>query len=182
VAISIPFAVRQQLFDSLKPVVAQDREIRQILPENMHITLKFLGETEIKKIDKIKDVLGKIAGNFSDFYYRIGENIGAFPRIGLARIIFAPIDEGCEQLSYISESVEKGLAAIGIKKEKKQFKAHITLARLRVEKDLTDQSVKIKFICREPVKCSKISLIESILKPSGAEYAVIWEFSLLQKT
>jgi RNA 2',3'-cyclic 3'-phosphodiesterase len=181
IALSVPENTRRQLFDELKPLIDRDRRIRQVPFRNMHITLKFLGDTDLKTMEKIKCVLDKISENFEEFYYRIGVDPDAFPGTGSARIIYASVNDGQEKMKDIFLSVENALAEIGIRKESRGFIAHITLARLSMAMDLAGLLESVRLIVNEPVKCSEILLVESILGTGGAEYVDLGKYKFVVK-
>jgi len=185
IAIQVPRKCREHIYEKLLPLSEPSGDkyaaVKRIPPDNIHITLKFLGSTNAAKIDKIKNAISQTADSVKKFYYTIGEFPGAFPSLKAARIVYVPIVQGSEQISEIFSLIEDNLSKIKIRKEQRKFLVHITVARL---KDMTDITGKISGINTgfyEPVPCSHIALYESILKPAGAEYNIIEEFELKKK-
>jgi len=178
IALIIPEGIRKSLFKSISGLYAGDREIRQVPVDNIHLTLKFLGDTGCDRIEKIAHAVKQTSEKFEKFYYFISEKPGAFPSLKSAGVMFAQVDDGSKKIESIFTELENMLCKIKIRKEPRKFVSHITLARIRNRKDLTISAGKLMFEVKNPVLCSKIALFESVLKPSGAEYMTLNEFEL----
>lgn len=178
IAIIPPAEVQGELFRTIKPLADNNRQIRQIPAANIHLTLKFLGDTEAEKIEKIKAVLSVAVSGLKSFHYTLSERIDAFPGLSSARIIFVPVAEGSKQIYDVFMSIEKGLKGIGISQDPRRFTAHITLARLKEAMNLKVESEKFKLKADKNILCPGIVLFESILKTSGAEYIILEEFKI----
>jgi RNA 2',3'-cyclic 3'-phosphodiesterase len=140
--------------------------------------LKFLGSTNIEKITKIKKAVSLTSENFKKFYYTGGHCPDAFPSLKAARIVFVPVAQESECLEKLFSLLEDNLGKVKIRKEKRKFVSHITVARLKNIQDITEKLAAINTKYPEPLLCSHIALYESILKPAGAEYDIIEEFEL----
>jgi len=139
--------------------------------ENLHITLKFLGEMEEKKakyiIESFENILKPLKYKELPF-----EGASSFPNENKPRVLFLKFKEDNELFEY-QKSLEEIFEREGFKKEEREFKAHLTLARFKFppnpfdfKKHLQDLS-KVKFL---PFLVSQIVLFESILKPEGPTY------------
>ncbi|MBN1299162.1 MAG: RNA 2',3'-cyclic phosphodiesterase [Actinobacteria bacterium] len=174
----MPNLVREYLYSNILNLNNGDKTIKYILPQNIHLTLKFLGNTSLLKINKIKEAVKLTAAGFNKFYYSFEKTIEAFPSLKEARVIFLPLKEGGGRINDIFKVLEYNLSRIKIRKEKRKFVAHITLARLKNPSSIEKEARGIVFKNDSPVLCSSIAIFESILKPQGAEYSVIEEFEL----
>ena len=115
---------------------------------------------------------------FDGFKYEINGKINAFPSPHNARVIFLEIGSGGKEISEIYKQLEDNLSRIKIKKEKREFSPHITVARIKNKKNIEQFINKCKINKSGRLDCSNIALFESQLKPHGAEYTVLGEFSL----
>lgn len=177
VAIDIPEEVRKTLYEALA-CLGDDKDIRRVNLSNIHITLKFLGEVTLDKIGKIKDAIRSVAEGFSRFEFEIKGSLDAFPNAKNASVIFVEVADRTSRMKEIYELLEKRLWEIGIKKEKREFLPHITVARIKKRKDIGKKIHEIDLGSGYKVECSKITLYESILRPEGPEYIILGEFSL----
>ncbi|MEW6103477.1 MAG: RNA 2',3'-cyclic phosphodiesterase [bacterium] len=169
---AISLAIKKIKIDVLKP--------KWVNPENCHITLKFLGEVEEKRLPEILDVLKDEALKHKPFIISFGE-IGAFPKIDYPRVIWIGIEKGRDFLLQIANFLEDSLFKIGFEKEKRGFSAHLTLARIKepFKTNCLSPYISKRFISDEmPVK--EISLIESKLTPKGSIYTTIKSFLIAE--
>ena len=136
--------------------------------ENLHLTLKFLGEIDDEKIEEIKERLGKI--DFNEFKCEI-DSIGIFSE-NLVRIVWIHLN-GCEE---IQKKIDDVLGDI-FEKEKR-FMSHITIARVKSIKDKKKFLEELRKINIEKMifGIDKFYLMESVLKIKGPEYRVIKGF------
>ena len=181
IAITLPADLRILLFDSIKDLVRQDLAVRPIAPECIHLTLKFLGSTDILKLREITAAISDTAETFSSFSFTLGTKIGSFPgTVSSARILFAPVEDTAGQIANVFKILENNLAKIQIKKDERKFAPHITIARIRENLNIgtVDLIKKISFNFKGSVACSKINLFESRLKPAGTDYIILEEFAL----
>lgn len=156
-----------------------DSAVRWVEPKKLHITLKFLGEVEERKVEVIKDSLRRAVSGFKPFRMRI-EVLGAFPSARRPRVVWVGVTEGEEELSRLAGVVEEAMAGLGFPKEPRKFVAHVTLGRVK----LRPSGGLVKFLERpEGVpkavqEVEELILMRSILKPEGAEYTPLSRFPL----
>lgn len=182
IAIDIPFQVKENLHNLASRVLKDPKNTRFVKAENIHITIKFLGSVPIKSINKIEDAISTGTGSLKSFSIKINGEIGAFPRKKRARTVFAGINEGKRELESLYMNLEEALEEIctklGIKAGRKDFKAHITLARLHNPEDIEEAVNKAGILEPVEIYCKSIVLFESILNPAGVRYTKLKEFSL----
>ena len=141
--------------------------------DQIHFTLKFLGEINQVKYAQVKDVMTKIS--FSSFDISL-KGVGVFPNLKNPRVIWIGIDKnGAGKLISIANEVGIKLTTLGFEKEKK-FKPHLTV--FRVKKKINDISTIMKEY--ETVEfgvqtISKIKVKRSVLSPKGPEYSDLLE-------
>ena len=129
-AVPISEAVKRIVSRSLEALPIDDPPWRWIGPENYHITLKFLGETDGALLERLLEAGRGAAGAASPFELSFGR-FGAFPSISRPRVLFFHAESGVEQLAGIAGSLDDNLEPLGFVRERRRFRAHLTLARVK---------------------------------------------------
>ncbi|MFH1622113.1 MAG: RNA 2',3'-cyclic phosphodiesterase [Candidatus Omnitrophota bacterium] len=149
--------------------------------ENLHLTLKFLGDTQIKHIEEIK---GKIKESFKD-ESSINcslSGVGIFPNARSPRVIWVGIKNGAVEIINLASNLETTLSQLGFKKEKRDFKTHITICRPKQilgQQKLQNalEEINKQFSPQEFV-INKITFLESKLTSQGSIYTPILSYQL----
>ncbi|MCP4726283.1 MAG: RNA 2',3'-cyclic phosphodiesterase [bacterium] len=172
ISISIPDDIRERIAEFQLSMSDRITGIKWVKPENIHITLKFIGERKEELVYRIiEDVINRPAA-IAKFDMDLS-GTGVFPNIKRPRIYWIGINKGKTELSGLAEDIENLLEPLGIEKEKRPFKPHITIGRFRRDsvvsglKEFTGSEV----FDRCCFHVDRIHLMKSILKPSGAEYS-----------
>lgn len=155
------------------------KDFRWVKTENLHLTLKFLGDTPINSIEVVNLTLNTIAAKMNPFPLKIG-GTGAFPTWDRARTIWIGLQPSTE-LQTLVKTVELSLADIGFPSDNKKFSPHLTLCRVS---DYAEPA-KVKKLkmymqsCTIPDDLSwtanRVTLFKSVLKPEGPVYSVLSE-------
>jgi len=165
------------LIDTLKP---SGCDVKWVHPKNIHLTLKFLGHIHRDKIEEIKHVLDATAGGLKSFGLRLS-SIGAFPKISYPRVIWVGLKDGANETKRIYELLEQDLDPIGFQKEKRPFSPHLTIGRVRSQKN-KDELKKViegtKFSSCNSMEVNHLTLFESTLTPKGPIYSPLYNASL----
>jgi 2'-5' RNA ligase len=142
--------------------------------ENMHFTYKFLGDTEISLIPKIKDRLSDLLKEY-DSIIKI-KGIGAFPDLRRPRILFAGMFSTNNIIFDIFREMDSRLVEFGFERETRKFNSHITLIRIKdINQDqFREALVKYKDFDFGSLNGFKVELIESKLTPKGPIYKVVY--------
>ncbi len=143
--------------------------------DQLHITLKFLGETPESKIELINHKLKSI--NLSESVVITVDGVGAFPSLVKPRIIFLHVNAN-EALYNLQKQIEETMVSIGFKRESRVFKPHITIYRIKkpwtwktyLEKNLRNINLEVS------LKINNFKLKESILTPKGPIYKDIFRY------
>ena len=117
-------------------------DVKWVQPDNIHLTLKFLGEIDPKKLRSIQDIFPSLFQNFSRFDVTI-THLGAFPNAEKPRVIWAGITQNAELITAVAVHLENTLANLGFPKEDKKFSPHITLGRVRSFKNIEKLSESV---------------------------------------
>ncbi len=144
-------------------------------PQQMHLTLVFLGEVSPEFIEKGKVCLEPIARQFRPFNCQF-EGLGAFPSLVRARVLWLGLKRGEEELKELQKEVSRVLEPIGYRAEKRPFTPHLTLARLREPADMS--LIKEVAFTSSPCLIDRFILFRSVLFPTGPEYTRLAEFFL----
>ena len=183
IAIDLPKGIKDYLAGLQAELKSSGADVKWVKPENIHLTLKFLGNINDKKLDAVKRVLQDTAKNKSPFLIHIS-SIGAFPKMNFPRVIWVGIDKGDSETKQIAKELEEKIQKLGIPKEKRAFSSHITIGRIRSplnrEKLIQRLSNLIGNLGGENLKflAGKITLFKSTLTPQGPVYEAVKETSL----
>ncbi len=153
---------------------------RWIRPENYHFTLKFLGEIDEKMLPALHEAAGSAASGTEPFRLTMG-GIGGFPGLERPRVIYYNIKEGFGELERLALRIEDECEKIGFEREKKRFRAHLTLARVKrpVDDDVLDALRSFPPLDGAAVlEVDHFVLVSSLLTPSGAVYEETGRFEL----
>jgi len=157
-------------------LVKTGADLKLVKPQNMHITIRFLGNIIPTMTEEIYSIMKKI--QFKPFTAHI-VSLGAFPNPNYARVIWAGIYQGAEQLKFIFNQLEPLLQGLGFTPDPKGFSPHLTIARIRSARNKVQLA---KFITENAnyefgtIKVQTLRLKKSDITPSGPIYSTIREF------
>ncbi|MFH1552271.1 MAG: RNA 2',3'-cyclic phosphodiesterase [Candidatus Omnitrophota bacterium] len=146
-------------------------DVKWLKPENIHLTLKFLGYVPEERIAGIAERLKKIASGAAPFEIVLG-GIGVFPAWDYVKVLWVGAAEGADKAKDLAAQVEEAMAEEGFEKEARSFSPHFTLGRVRKAKNKDELKRLADSIKVEPASShiSRIVLFKSVLSPKGAEY------------
>ena len=170
------------LLNDLKKTLAHEDRINWVNPKNIHLTLKFIGETPPQDEPKIIDAVTKMIENHSGFTMDFNVT-GIFGSRYAPRVLWLGMQQTPEELLNLEEDVLSAFDCIGYQRDRQNFVPHITLGRI---KDLCEKqyfwkvvkAIEQKSYIRQEV--NEIILFQSILRPDGAVYKMVkkWELKL----
>ncbi len=167
-ALDVPEEVRRDLD---KFAVTLEKPWRPVKPERMHITLAFMGEVAVDRLEEVIKIGDAAASACSSFEVGISDT-ACFPESGEPGVLYATVDGGAE-LAGLAEFLRQRLGSLA---DQKRFRAHLTLARCRVGRA---RKVLRKF--RGNWKVKGFCLIKSVLSEESPKYEVIREFTLCDR-
>lgn len=171
IAVELDASVIDELTRVLNLLKATQADVKWVHPQNAHITLKFLGQIQEQKIEKISRSIKESVPAYKPFHLTI-ENLGVFPNMKLPRVIWiGAVSEG-NFLEKLACEIEENLVSLHFPKEKRGFKSHITIGRLRSNKnknELVNLLADIK-IDRKDMLVKTVTLFKSTLSPLGPCY------------
>lgn len=178
IAFELPEKIQDELGKFIRSLKqANPYKIRWIPPQNIHLTVKFLGETSMADIPKINVKLDQFAANASIFRAIPGE-IGAFPNLRNIRVIWLGLSIS-DVLVHQIEQLEYQMGEIGFEREKRGFTPHLTLGRAAIQpqslemRNLADNLQTMKPSNLEAFEINSITFFKSDLRPTGAVYTTI---------
>jgi len=157
--------------------------VKWVVPEGIHLTLKFLGNIAPQKVSKITEVMEQAVRGLSAFRITISD-VGGFPSLRKPRVIWVGIDGSMKNLMDLQQHIDDGLVQLGFAKETRSFTPHLTLARLREEVSSRDRQVFGEMIIKKAphifceMTVGSINLMKSQLLPTGAVYNRLSEVKL----
>jgi 2'-5' RNA ligase len=176
IALQIPAAVRESLAAILKSLRVLSSAPRWVRPENLHVTLKFIGEWAPEKLYALRSAVGTVRLDQPvtlDF-----RGLGFFPNEKRPRVFWTGIQASPNLITLASE-IDHATEKLGVPREQRAFSPHLTLARFEPS-GLPDRlrAAIQENAAREfgSLNASEFHLIESKLKPSGAEYTTVESF------
>jgi 2'-5' RNA ligase len=153
-------------------------DVKWVSPENLHLTLKFLGDIDEEQFKKISELLDDVANNHSSYTAKIG-SIGAFPKLSLLKVVWVGITMGDEETKKIFKELKERIEKLGIPKDDRAFSSHITLGRTRSPNNRKDLAKEIRKISEDfkldnaEFQVAKLTLFQSTLSPTGPTYEVL---------
>ncbi len=178
VAIDIPNAECERAFAVSKRLRKAGVRVSWTPPERMHLTLRFLGEVAPAVIARIAERLETEYAGVEPFPLRL-EGAGAFPNAREARVIWVGLAPLAGPLEQVQEAAESAAREAGLKREKRQFRPHLTVGRVRDPKKAGALAALIheeRNFSGDEFTVSSVSLYESQLTPSGPIYNRLHEF------
>lgn len=176
IAVDLPGRVKDGLRDVQDRLRPKCSGARWVKPGNIHLTLKFLGNTRQEKISPVCDALGRAASRHAPFTVSI-RGVGAFPNPGRPRVLWVGVGEGGEALRALAGTVEESLEKLGFPRERRPFSPHLTIARFKGPADLGGDVLEDAGDCGA-FEAEEITFFQSILRPEGAEYIPLQRFEL----
>ncbi len=173
VAIELDKRVKDELVAAQTRLREFDRTVRWPRPEQMHLTLKFLGEVPDDQVQAVCTAAQAVAAQVEPFEVYLA-SCGCFPPRGRVRIVHTGlVDRSQHNLQQCRDLCEREFAELGFAREHRPFTAHLTIGRVR--EDRTDGRLRAAV---EHLSCEAVSqsvkalcVVQSILSPAGARYA-----------
>jgi RNA 2',3'-cyclic 3'-phosphodiesterase len=180
-AIHLPAQIRSR-------AAAQSERLRELVPDasaswtredNMHLTIKFIGEVPADAIEKLSSAASNTVNGISSFDIVVG-GAGSFPKKGPPKVIWIGIDDPSGNLHELHKRLDEECAIRGFQKERRAFQPHLTIARLRKPHSARTLASAHEEMGFEPVNVnvSELLLIRSELSSKGSKYTVLSSHSL----
>ncbi|WP_027360118.1 RNA 2',3'-cyclic phosphodiesterase [Desulforegula conservatrix] len=184
IALDIPDTAVEKVMDIQKMMKKANIPARWVSTKNIHLTLKFIGETDSKNLPCIKEILEYSVNDFEPFKLSIS-NAGAFPGMINPSVIWAGLTGETELVMKLSRIIDRNLfEKLDIKRETKSSKPHITIARIKTRINPSKLAGVIEEIGSNtpfPFIAESVSLFQSTLTRDGAKYTALKTLKLNTK-
>ena len=175
IAIELPLEVRARLEQHVKNLQKLSPDVRAswARAENLHLTLKFLGEIPMAKVEALSLAAGAAARASNRFDLVVGD-CGAFPTQGQPRVLWIGVEDQSGKLARLHQALENECVQAGFAREMRPFHPHLTIARLRQphgSRKLAQLHKQIGFLS-EFFAVSELVVIRSELSSEGSRYTV----------
>ena len=172
-AFELPKETRNQIRQVSEELKRLNMDVRWVKPENIHLTIVFMGNIKEGDISAIGREIEKVCCGFHPFEIYL-KGVGLFPGRKRPRVLWVGYDGDIERMSSLRDVLHDRLAPFEIKEEKRQFTPHLTLGRFRKpsrENLLVDEiTTQYSGISSPPFQVGELVLFKSDLKPQGPEY------------
>ncbi len=180
IAVPIPRDLRNNIARYQSELKQFGGHVKWVDPENIHLTIKFLGDTPPELIPDIKDRIVAAVNKVDPFEISI-EGVGAFPNFKRPRVFWVGAKDRENRLQLLANKIAEGMEALGFEREKRSFSAHLTLGRVKdsrtVHAIINELKERSQFsIGHFSADC--IQLIKSQLTRSGPIYTVLEKIEL----
>ncbi len=178
VALEPPESVKTALHEALDYLVhLKHRDINWVKPENLHLTVNFIGEVAEHRLSELKDLLARLAQRYESPQL-CAEGIELFPH-RYPRLIWLKLGGDAKVLNTLNRQTLSSLRTLGIEADAKALKLHVTLGRIKNQQSVDFERLAMQY--EFPTECCKwttLSLYRSILQPSGPKYDIIEQYDL----
>ncbi len=157
--------------------------VRWVKADGVHLTLKFLGDVEIHRVEELSRALAKATAGMRGFRLQPA-GLGAFPSLHRPNVLWLAVEGDIEPLMDLQRRVEKSLKKRGFPADRKAFHPHLTIGRVRrgTRHDELEPLVASLSACSPPACASwnvtSFALVRSELRPTGARYTTLMRFPL----
>ncbi|MFO7731307.1 MAG: RNA 2',3'-cyclic phosphodiesterase [Spirochaetia bacterium] len=166
-AVPVPESLQEEIIVSTASLRGRYPRLKWVSQQALHITLNFLGEIEEETAPQILDTMKAVKPAFNSFSLEF-RGLGVFPRRGPARVVYLEPQRGIQQCQKLQQALARQLAVYA-PPERKKFKPHLTIARVKSHTDWPEpenEGANIAF----SFTVQRVVLYKSILKPDGAHY------------
>jgi 2'-5' RNA ligase len=171
ICIELPPTLKKRIEILQSELCTYGSGVSWVKPENIHLTLRFLGDVDLVAQPKLTEAIGKAVRGFHPFKIAVTAT-GAFPNFRNPRVFWIGIDDLADCLIPLQRKIEEELVQAGFGKEDKRFSPHLTIGRVRQAKvEKLGEMLKNSKVAREELTVEEIIIMSSDLRPTGPVYA-----------
>jgi RNA 2',3'-cyclic 3'-phosphodiesterase len=182
IAIELPAEIRRRIKQHIDRLRAELPEVRAswVREQNLHLTLKFFGDTPIEKVERVSRALQTAATGMPQFELRIYDR-GSFPPRGSPSVLWIGIEDPSRNLNKLHEALENECERAGFARDARSFHPHLTIARLRGSQGARNLAElhKSTDLPAFGVRVQDVCLIRSELSSAGSRYTVVARHELI---
>src|SRR3972149_5444057 len=175
VAVNLDPSLKEALARVMERLKATRADVGWVNPENLHRTLKFLGQVEETRLEAIAEAVASAARGCGSFRFVLG-GLGAFPQPRAARVVWVGVPEGADSLAGLQGRLEAELEPLGFPREERPFMAHLTLGRVRGPGRREQLAAALISAPVEPlgeVVLDRIEMMKRDLRREGPRYSIL---------
>jgi 2'-5' RNA ligase len=182
IAVRIDPPVIREIADAMVQLRRAISEIRWVAPDQIHLTIKFLGDIEPSRVDPVANALEQVLKLFPRFTIN-AKGLGVFPAVRRPRVLWVGLENG--ELVKLAAQVDAALQPLGFAPETRNFQPHLTIGRWRrfdgPAKNLLEELERWKSHDYGTSKVEGVTLFQSILKPDGALHQPLRVIAIAQQ-
>jgi RNA 2',3'-cyclic 3'-phosphodiesterase len=178
IAIELPDKRRGEIAQWMKSLAQAipdpQHRLRWVKEEQLHLTLKFLGETPEDQIPPLSSALKVVAAAHSRFPLSLAK-VGHFG----GRVVWLGVDAGAEDAANLAQSIEESCDSLGFTRENRPFRPHLTLARSKMNPGtirMANLPLPVAQKAFGPIPVSDVSLVQSTPTPKGSIYTILGRY------
>ncbi len=172
ISLTLPDTISASIRHVQEQLAGHRLKVRWIRAENIHLTLKFLGEIDATRIDAIDAAVAEAAAEKAPFHLS-AKGVGVFPNIKRARVIWIGVAGQVNALTELQHNMASRLDTIGFPRDRRRYSGHLTIGRSKGAIDagsLMNAMAEIRSFESEPFIVNRVSIFRSELHSTGAVY------------
>ncbi len=177
IAIELSEEIKNELAQIQARLRYAGADVKWVEQQNIHLTMKFLGEVKEDRIEEVVSALNEVAKESKPFEAII-KDLGVFPKLEFPRVVWVGLERGAEESKALARRVDERLEKLGFQRESRPFSPHLTIGRVRSPKNKAALKEKIMATSIEKVlsqRVDSIILFKSELTSQGPIYSKLHE-------
>ncbi len=183
-AFRLPRDIRQVVADISEELRHSSLKVRWVKPENIHLTMVFLGSIHPEHLDAVQERTGAVCEGHQPFTIKL-RGMGIFGNRRHPKVLWLGLDGDLSRMGAFRDELQQSLQPLGIETEKRAFNPHLTLGRFRKgvrgSEDLDGPMRKYENLISPSCPLDRLVLFRSDLKPDGAVYREMATWPLIRK-
>ena len=181
-AIDLPSVLHSAIGQNIRAVQRELPGLSWSKTENLHINLKFLGETTESQIDQIRRAVEPAVSHVSPFVIEL-KGFGVFPDHRSPRVLWIGLGGALDSLTALADCVGRAVVPLGFPQEDRPFRPHLTVARVKKDHREVGRVLGALGVLTDPFPCGplpvdRVTLFKSDLRQTGPIYTKLWDVSL----
>ncbi len=176
IAIDVDDSVLDRLIELQETLARSGTDVKWVEPDNLHLTLLFLGEVEDKQLHEVCRAIAAVSAEHAPFAMSL-EKVGCFPNLRRPRILWVGVGEGLQEVVKLHDDLEEPLLDMGCyRREERDYTPHLTLGRVKGDKvtfKLNELISKNQGWTGGQSTIREVLVMSSTLRADGPEYTVM---------
>ena len=183
-AFELPMEIKDIVTHAYQDMRKTSLDARWVKPENMHLTVVFMGNVLNERLEPIGEAVGDICREFGPFEIQL-KGTGVFSSRRYPRVLWIGLAGDLERMSLFRDGLQMNLAPFGIKQETRRYKPHLTIGRFRkgfrAGPHLDEILANYQELSSAVSTVDELAMFRSDLKPGGAVYSKLQDWHLSGK-